>query len=158
VGDKVEGLYRGRGTKWFKGEITARNSDGTYRVLYEDGDKDMSLGREHIRVVGGDATTSKPSSSSGSGGGCSVLSSVADADAMLSVPVGAVVEAQYRGAGPWVRGRVTRDNGDGTYALRFDDKDTWSAAPRSTIRVVDPAPGAAASVLLKDVGGVWDHR
>jgi hypothetical protein len=142
AGDKVEGLFGGKGTRWFKGEITARNSDGTYRVLYDDGDKDVALARQHIRVVGG----------GGGGGGTSASPDEPSSRSYSRIPAGAVIEAQYRGAGPWLKGRVVRDHGDGTFALRFNDGDTWDPAPRLHIRVIDETPGASASSLLKDVG------
>ncbi len=39
-GDKIEGLYRGRGSKWYSGTITRVNRDGTYDIRYDDGDSE----------------------------------------------------------------------------------------------------------------------
>jgi hypothetical protein len=37
VGDKVEALYKGKGTKWYSGTITRVNINGTYDIKYDDG-------------------------------------------------------------------------------------------------------------------------
>ena len=41
-GDKVEALYKGKGTKWFSGVVKRVNRDGTYEIRYDDGDNEVS--------------------------------------------------------------------------------------------------------------------
>jgi len=40
-GDKVEALYKGKGTKWFSGVVKRVNRDGTYEIRYDDGDNEV---------------------------------------------------------------------------------------------------------------------
>ncbi len=40
-GDKVEALYKGKGTKWFSGVVKRVNRDGTYEIRYDDGDSEV---------------------------------------------------------------------------------------------------------------------
>ena len=48
IGDKVESRYRD-GTKWFHGSIQTVNKDGTYDILYDDGDKEKSVPEDRLR-------------------------------------------------------------------------------------------------------------
>jgi hypothetical protein len=50
-GDKVETRYKGKDT-WLAGEITAVNTDGTYEILYDDGDREYNVKADMVRVKG----------------------------------------------------------------------------------------------------------
>ena len=47
LGDRVMAKYKGAGT--YPATITACNEDGSYAVLYDDGDKDLHVGVRSIR-------------------------------------------------------------------------------------------------------------
>lgn len=47
--DPVEVLYKGKGTKWFKGKISRLNRDGTYDIKYDDGDSETAALKVNIR-------------------------------------------------------------------------------------------------------------
>ena len=47
-GDKVEARYGGK-SKWYKGKVSLAHSDGTYDILYEDGDKERKVKANLIR-------------------------------------------------------------------------------------------------------------
>ncbi len=49
VGVKVEGNYRGRG-KWFSGKISRDRGDGTYDISYDDGESEMRVDTNMIRL------------------------------------------------------------------------------------------------------------
>eukprot|EP00753_Platysulcus_tardus_P013974 PLAT3952.3.p1 GENE.PLAT3952.3~~PLAT3952.3.p1 ORF type:complete len:520 (-),score=106.70 PLAT3952.3:159-1718(-) len=49
VGQQVEARYKGL-RRWFKGSIAAAHDDGTYDVHYEDGDQELCVPAERIRV------------------------------------------------------------------------------------------------------------
>jgi len=63
VGDAVKGRYRATeytkseaawggslfGTKWYAGEITACNPDGTFDILYEDGDTEVGVLTQFVK-------------------------------------------------------------------------------------------------------------
>lgn len=50
-GIKVEARFGGR-DRWFKGKITRKRSDGTFDILYDDGNTERRVKRELIRVPG----------------------------------------------------------------------------------------------------------
>merc|ERR1711939_419568 len=54
VGTAIEARYNGK-AKWYKGKISRVNANGTYDVLYSDGDKERGVKKHLIRKVGGSA-------------------------------------------------------------------------------------------------------
>ena len=50
-GDKVEALYKGKGTKWFSGVVKRVNRDGTYEIRYDDGDSEVTKGDRRLRLI-----------------------------------------------------------------------------------------------------------
>jgi hypothetical protein len=57
VGMAVEAKFRGEDT-WFSGKVDRVNNDGTYDIVYEDGDSEDFVEREHIRAQAGSGNTS----------------------------------------------------------------------------------------------------
>jgi len=51
IGDRIEARFRGRSVRHYPGRITKVNEDGTYNVLYDDGDSERGVKAEHIRVL-----------------------------------------------------------------------------------------------------------
>ena len=54
VGDRVEALYKGRGTRWFPGKVTRVNAPNfrgevTYDIDYDDGDRESSALERNVR-------------------------------------------------------------------------------------------------------------
>ena len=145
-GDKVEARYRGRGTKFYKGTIVRVNSDATFDIDYDDGEKERGIAEEHVRAVDGDR------SSIGRGGG----GRGHDAGAGL-VEEGDKVEANYRGRGRYYKGRVRRVNRDGTYDIDYDDGEKERGVPTDMVRATNEAgkpdrgahSGGGSSRLLK---------
>ena len=83
-GDKVEVLYKGKGTKWFSGKISRVNRDGTYDIRYDDGDSESGALKTNVRRHPDAAA--RPS-----GGGASLRE-------------GMKVEARYRGKETYYKG------------------------------------------------------
>ena len=52
AGAKVEAKLGGKG-KWYPGKIEAVNGDGTFAILFDDGDKEPSAKAADVRAVGG---------------------------------------------------------------------------------------------------------
>jgi hypothetical protein len=44
------------------------------------------------------------------------------------------VEANYRGRGKWYKGKVTRDRGDNTFDIRYDDGESEMRVTEDMIR------------------------
>ncbi len=126
VGDIVECNYRGKG-KWFKGQIFEINADGTYDILYDDGDRENSVERFNIRNI--QKSSSNNSSSGGErdmaikGGDSFRTCGDNDDDSMLLFQVGDNIEANFRGRGTWYEGTIVKKNKDGTFHVRYADGD-----------------------------------
>eukprot|EP00903_Cladosiphon_okamuranus_P008645 g8289.t1 len=105
-GDRVEARYRGKGTKFYKGKISRVNSDDTFDIVYDDGDKDIGIAPEHVNSL-------DPAATGGEGGGR--RSKIAKGDR---------VEARYRGKGTkFYKGKISRVNSDDTFDIAYDDGD-----------------------------------
>ena len=111
-GDKVEADYRGRG-KFYKGKISRDRGDDTYDIAYDDGERETRVAKRLIRSTGG------------GGGGSDRLEE------------GDKVEADYRGRGKFYPGKITRDRGDDTYDISYDDGEREIRVAKRLIRKLD---------------------
>ena len=102
-GDKIECLYKGKGTKWFSGKISRMNRDGTYDIRYDDGDSESGALKVNIR-----RHPDAPLKATGGGG-----------SAMFRE--GMKVEARYRGKDRYYPGLIKRENRDGTFDIDYND-------------------------------------
>ncbi|CAN0452791.1 unnamed protein product, partial [Discosporangium mesarthrocarpum] len=101
-GDKIEARYRGKG-EYYKGKISRVNSDDTFDIDYDDGEKERGLAEEHIKPLESGRSDRLPR---GAGG---------------KLREGDKVEARYRGRGKYYTGRISRVNSDGTFDINYDD-------------------------------------
>jgi len=62
------------------------------------------------------------------------------------------VAAKYGGGAKYYPGVITRDNGDGTYAIKYDDGDTEDAVKRPLIRTEEPIWSEGHSVEVREAG------
>ena len=100
VGDKVEARYRGR-SKYYPGKISRVHSDGTFDIDYDDGEQETRVLEEYVKKAGSSSSLNRTTS--------------------VVRRRGERVEARYRGRAKYYKGRITRDNGDGTYDIDYDD-------------------------------------
>ena len=49
VGAVVQAKFQGAGDIWYRGRIHRANTDGTFDIIYDDGDKEYSVEPEDIR-------------------------------------------------------------------------------------------------------------
>ncbi|KAJ1462498.1 hypothetical protein M885DRAFT_610540 [Pelagophyceae sp. CCMP2097] len=134
VGTAVEALYRNKpGQDWFPGVISFVNGDGSYEILYDDGDSDSNMPPVHVRAVPAAPFTAAPA----------------------ALAVGTTVEALYRGlAGQeWYKGTISAVNSDGTYEMLYDDGETESGMTAAHVRALT---GAFRPTL--SVGAVLECR
>ncbi len=103
-GDKIECLYKGKGTKWFSGKITRVNRDGTYDIRYDDGDSESGALKMNVRR--------HPDAPVKGGGGTAAL---------VALREGMKVEARYRGKERYFPGVIRRENRDGTFDVDYND-------------------------------------
>ena len=116
VGQKVEARHGGK-TKHYGAVVAKANGDGTYELKYDDGDVEKAVKADLI---------------------CAPAVAGAFAE-------GQKIEARYGGKDKWYGGAVTKDNGDGTYAVRYDDGDS-----EPTVKFVRALPG---SEVFEDYAG-----
>ncbi|KAJ1458565.1 hypothetical protein M885DRAFT_90783 [Pelagophyceae sp. CCMP2097] len=108
-GAKVEARYRGK-SKFYPGRIFKDRGDSTYDVHYDDGEKETRVAADLIQPVGGAGVTNSRQSP---------RQSPPPRRGRLSE--GAKVEARYRGRSKFYPGRISRDRGDGTFDIDYDD-------------------------------------
>ncbi|CAM9102871.1 unnamed protein product, partial [Ectocarpus sp. 13 AM-2016] len=129
-GDRVEARYRGKGTRFYKGKISRVNSDQTFDIAYDDGEKEIGISAEHVRSL-------EPAMNS-DGGGVSG-SKMAKGDR---------VEARYRGEGTrFYKGKISRVNSDQTFDIAYDDGEKEIGIAAEHVRSLEPA-------MNSDGGGV----
>ena len=94
--------------EYFPGKIAAVHGDGTYDIDYDDGDAEDGVKEDMIRKASADSNADANANGGGGGG---------------KFKVGDSVEALYNGGDEWYGGKITADNGDGTFAIEYNDGD-----------------------------------
>jgi len=119
VGTRVEGRYKGK-AKYYPGTIVRTRLDGSYDVQYDDGEKEIRVSRNLIRVSGGESRAYTSPSRRG-GGSKSPRAAGSSPGEGVVIREGDTVEAKFEGRGRYLPARITRDRGDGTYDLEYSD-------------------------------------
>jgi len=112
-GDKIEAKFKGKGIKWFTGTITSINEDGTYKIIYDDGDIEDKADFKNIRLI--------------------KKSEIQPAEIIFNE--NDRIEVNYKGKGKWYSGKINKNNGDGTYEIHYDDGDVEYHIPYNMIRL-----------------------
>ena len=92
-GDRIKGNWRGRG-QWYQGTVASVNADGTYRVVYDDGDRESKVKEDRLQK----------------------------STFRLGQLVRAKWSGKCDGS-PWFAGKITAKNPDGTYQVTYHDGD-----------------------------------
>jgi hypothetical protein len=116
-GSKVEANYRGRG-KWYPGKISKERSDGTFDVTYDDGESEMRVTEDMIRLAGRDSVDDR-----------STIRQRSRFDE------GDKVEIDFKGRGKFYPGKIAKERSDGTYDVDFDDGESETRVPADRIRL-----------------------
>ncbi|CAN0486446.1 unnamed protein product, partial [Ectocarpus sp. 12 AP-2014] len=120
-GDRVEARYRGKGTRFYKGKISRVNSDQTFDIAYDDGEKEIGIAAEHVRSL-------EPMNSDSGGVSGSKMAK------------GDRVEARYRGKGTrFYKGKISRVNSDQTFDIAYDDGEKEIGIAAEHVRSLEPA-------------------
>lgn len=117
-GEVVETNCQGREDEWLLCKIFRDRDDGTYDVLYKNGDSDLRVHEGSIRRVEDSDIPSKIS---------------------LRIEEGSKVEGNYRGKGKWYTGKVIRDRRDGTFDIAYDDGESEIRVDEALIRSSNPS-------------------
>ena len=163
-GAKIEADYQGSG-KWYPGSIMGVRPDGTYDILYNDGDGESEVPASRIRdpnapetavtntaapaamatsaSTGVIPTTSSSTSGSGSTSGGSSSSAAADGSSSAPWAVGQTVEVRHRGK-TWRVAKVAEVDAELQCAnVEFTDATLEKGVPFGLLR----APSAAGSAV-----------
>jgi hypothetical protein len=97
-GSSVEAEFRG-GSRYYKGKITRKRLNGTFDILYDDGEKETGVDKSLIHSLGGGGKAD---------GGM-------DTDGEEELGEGSKVEAKYRGGSRYYKGKITRKRLNGKY-------------------------------------------
>ena len=161
-GDRIQGNFKSWG-HWYPGRITAVNADGTFSLLYDDGDREEQVRPSHIRVQPADPSDQPWARERRAERRASaVLGSLqmiepelegpraaarAEAEAIAAamaaaagtesaarpLAVGERVEGCYKGWGHWYKGVVTAV-GEGGVSIHYADGDREENVPPSRVR------------------------
>ena len=112
-GDKIEADYRGRG-KFYPGKISRDRGDDTYDIDYDDGERETRVSKRLIRSKDGGGSSTK----------------LEEGDKVRGCKVEASREKYYPG-------KITRDRGDGTYDISYDDGERETRVEERLIRKKD---------------------
>ena len=128
VDDPIEAMYR-KNRVWYSGYVSATNPDGTYDIVYDDGDYEKSLPSELVRQQGA-----------------------------CKFQIGDQVEAMYRKNHQWYPGYISAVNADGSYDVVYDDGDYEKNVPSEFARKVQLTiafmKGDVVEVLISDTSHV----
>ena len=112
--DKVEAKIKGW-TKFYAGKITKKHSDGTYDILFDDGDRKRNILESQIRLLGAKSKHTKHKNG--------------------KYRPGDRVEAKVSGWTKYYAGEITRVHPDDTYDVKFDDGERKSKVLERQIRL-----------------------
>merc|ERR1719281_1356292 len=98
--------------------------DGTYDINYDDGEKELRVEERLIRKLADDSISPRPSSE--------------------EFREGDKIEARYRGREKYYPGKISRDRGDGTYDIAYDDGEREMRVEAKLIRSKDGGGGGGS--------------
>ena len=101
-GDAVEADFRGRG-RYYAGKITSVREDGSYDVLYDDGDAEACVAPESVRRRSEEPEAARPETGE------------------PAFSVGDAVDARYRGRAKTYPGAIEKVHEDATYDILYED-------------------------------------
>ena len=114
----METNWRGCGA-YYPGSVTQKYEDGTYEITYDDGAVEDHVERSFVRLLDASGASAKTSG---------------DAAAFIE---GTKVEANYQGCGSYSTGRISRNCGDNTFDIVYDNGDSESGVAASLIRLLE---------------------
>ena len=135
-GDRVEAKLKGW-TKYYKGKITRENRDGTYDILFDDGERKSKVDAKLIKSLEKKKTKKKTKRGDGSDSDDDDDNDSDDDKDDVSISKGDRVEAKLKGWTKYYKGKITRENRDGTYDILFDDGERKSKVDAKLIKSLE---------------------
>eukprot|EP01039_Chlorochromonas_danica_P009839 gene9839-10883_t len=122
AGDRIQSYFEAV-DRWYDGTVKAANSDQTYAIDYDDGDKEGAVESSRLRPLQAQLASPVPTS-------------------VALYHVGDVVEARYQAGSQWFPGRVrdahTSTAGTWSYHIVYDDGDEELQVTEDCLRKVAP--------------------
>jgi hypothetical protein len=149
VGTRVVARWGNNNQAAYGATVTAVNPDGTYALIYEDGDRAPSVAIDRILSVVGAGLPAAAGATPGATPAATAAAAAAAAAAAVPAgspaskyPIGARLRAKWKGGGDNIYfAVVTAHNRDGTIQLKYDDGDVDPACPNERIlEMVTNAP------------------
>jgi hypothetical protein len=116
-GMKIEARYRGR-SKWYPGKINRINRDGTFDIIYDDGEREIDVDSNMIRKLEESQAVSRRERN----------------DRNTRLEEGMKVECNYRGRGKWFPAVISRERVNGTFDIDYDDGEKEMGVESNLIR------------------------
>jgi uncharacterized C2H2 Zn-finger protein len=136
VNTRVHGNYGGEG-KWYPGRISGKHADGTYDILYDDGDNETQVHEDCIKIAtpGKPSHAAKPLTPKFSDEFKGVTEAERANENVPKLTVGAEVLGNHNGKGKWYPGTIAKVHADGTFDLHYEDGDRESKVRESHVRI-----------------------
>ena len=144
LGSKVEARYRGKG-KFYPGKITRVRLNGTFDIAYDDGDKDVGISRDNIRVIEPNGIDDLSNAVLANGEDLAQDKSLKNEKLI----VGTKIEARYGGKSKFYPGKISRVRLNGTFDINYDDGSRELSISRDLIRVQKQIPSVRFAVDKK---------
>ena len=137
-GDRVEAKLKGW-TKYYKGKITKENRDGTYDILFDDGERKSKVDAKLIKSLETKTKKTKKKTNRGHGSDSDDDDDNDSDDDKedVSISKGDRVEAKLKGWTKYYKGKITKENRDGTYDILFDDGERKSKVDAKLIKSLE---------------------
>ena len=137
-GDRVEAKLKGW-TKYYKGKITRENRDGTYDILFDDGERKSKVDAKLIRSL--KRKRKRPRKRQSVAMGQMMMMMMIMTLMMIKTirqyQKGDRVEAKLKGWTKYYKGKIIRENRDGTYDILFDDGERKSKVDAKVIKSLE---------------------
>jgi hypothetical protein len=138
VGDAVEARYRGE-SNFFPGKIIQKHPNGSYDILYDDGDQEMGVKIDLIKRRNEESSYSSTSKSN------KQRRHSFEGDIMIENPtsdvvrfrLGASVQARYKGDHKYFVGKIIKCRHDGSFDILYEDGDQEKGVSGDLIRAID---------------------
>ena len=118
TGMKVTAKCKGS-TRFYPGKVKTDNGDGTYHIVFDDGDRDKEVPLRNIKLPDG----SKPTAGSDVKKG-----NKSDNENTPKFREEERVNAKCKGSAKFYPGKIKTVNDDDTYDILFDDGDRYASS------------------------------
>ena len=130
------------------GKITKENRDGTYDILFDDGERKSKVDAKLIKPIAKDKRSLALESRSSEGSARKKpLGSNLRNRMGKKLKLGQRVKTYYNGGSKLKAGKILRMNADGSYDVLFDTGERELRVVRSKLKILNVQPGSIGSTM-----------